>query len=80
MSGGAGKTFDWGVAKRLIDSRGPGKSRLPIILAGGLDPENVVAGIKEVRPWAVDISGGVETDGVKDLAKIKLFISLVKSA
>lgn len=79
MSGGAGKTFDWGVGKRLIESRGEGKSRLPIILAGGLDHSNVVDCIRQVRPWAVDVSGGVETDGVKDLVKIKSFIKLVKS-
>ena len=75
----AGKIFDWSVAKRLVESRGEGLPKLPIILAGGLDAENVVSGIEQVRPWAVDISGGVETDGVKDADKIRTFIKLVKS-
>lgn len=79
LSGGAGKIFDWSVAKRLVESRGEGLPKLPIILAGGLDAENVVSGIEQVRPWAVDISGGVETDGVKDADKIRTFIKLVKS-
>ncbi|KAL8283176.1 hypothetical protein RQP46_005954 [Phenoliferia psychrophenolica] len=79
LSGGAGKIFDWQVAKRLVESRAEGLPRLPIILAGGLDIENVVSGIEQVRPWAVDISGGVETDGVKDADKIRAFITLAKS-
>ncbi|KAI5481479.1 anthranilate synthase [Pseudohyphozyma bogoriensis] len=78
LSGGAGKVFDWGVAQRLVESRGEGRSRLPIILAGGLDAENVVSGIEQVKPWAVDVSGGVETNGAKDVEKIAAFIKLVK--
>lgn len=78
VSGGAGKIFDWSIAKRLIESRGKGFSRLPILLAGGLDCENVVEAIKEVEPWCIDVSGGVETDKIKDPIKIKEFIRLVK--
>ncbi|KDE05019.1 hypothetical protein MVLG_04563 [Microbotryum lychnidis-dioicae p1A1 Lamole] len=80
LSGGSGKTFDWSVAKRLVESRGEGHARLPIILAGGLDCVNVVSGLQRVQPWAVDISGGVETNGEKDFDKIRKFISLVKGA
>lgn len=80
LSGGAGKIFDWGVASRLVESRGEGRGRLPIILAGGLDASNVEEGIRQVRPWAVDVSGGVETNQVKDEAKIREFIKLVKAA
>ncbi|KAK4701046.1 hypothetical protein P7C70_g5194, partial [Phenoliferia sp. Uapishka_3] len=79
LSGGAGKVFDWGVAKRLVESRADGLPNLPILLAGGLDIENVESAIQQVRPWAVDVSGGVETGGVKDAEKIKAFIKLVKS-
>ncbi|KAK4046062.1 anthranilate synthase / indole-3-glycerol phosphate synthase [Microbotryomycetes sp. JL201] len=78
LSGGAGQVFDWSVAKRLVESREQGQSRLPIILAGGLDKDNVVSGVEQVKPWAVDVSGGVETNGEKDLTKIKEFVELVK--
>lgn len=79
LSGGAGKVFDWSVAARLVESREQGQGRLPIILAGGLDKDNLASGIEQVRPWAVDVCGGVETDGVKDLDKITEFVALVKS-
>lgn len=79
LSGGAGKVFDWSVAARLVESRGEGQGRLPIFLAGGVDKENVASGIEQVRPWAVDVSGGVETNGEKDLDKIRELIKLVKS-
>ncbi|GAA5896695.1 bifunctional anthranilate synthase/indole-3-glycerol-phosphate synthase [Sporobolomyces salmoneus] len=81
LSGGAGKVFDWSVARRLVDSRREeGQGRLPIVLAGGLDASNVKEGIETVRPFAIDVSGGVETNGEKDLEKIKEFIRLAKSA
>lgn len=78
LSGGAGKAFDWQVAKRLVESREEGQGRLPIILAGGLDSDNVGAALKQVHPWAVDVSGGVETNGIKDIEKIISFINEVK--
>jgi anthranilate synthase/indole-3-glycerol phosphate synthase/phosphoribosylanthranilate isomerase len=78
LSGGAGKTFDWGVARKLIESRGEGHDRLPVVLAGGLDASNVIGAIDQVQPWAIDVSGGVETNGTKDLEKIKEFVHLVK--
>ena len=67
VPGGTGTAFDW----KLI----PGKLSLPVILSGGLDEKNVAAAIKQVRPYAVDVSSGVETGkGIKDPAKIAAFI------
>lgn len=76
LSGGAGKIFDWQVAAKLVKEDAPG---LPILLAGGLDAGNVRGALDLVRPWAIDISGGVETGGVKDLEKIQEFVRIAKA-
>jgi len=68
--GGAGNQFDWNVIK---DFR-----RGPYFLAGGLNPQNVRAAIETLNPFCVDVSSGVETDGVKDPEKIREFINTVK--
>jgi phosphoribosylanthranilate isomerase len=73
--GGTSKTFDWEVA---VKAKRSGK---PIILAGGLTPENVAAAIAQVRPFAVDVCSGVELEpGKKDYAKLKEFIANVRAA
>jgi len=70
--GGTGESFDWSLAKVDID--------LPFILAGGLTPDNVVMAIEQVKPYAVDTSSGVESaKGVKDVDKIRDFISKVRA-
>jgi len=80
LSGGSGSVVNLGLAKAVIRAgeSGSPSTRLPIILAGGLNAENVAQVVKEVRPWAVDVSSGVETNGKKDHTKIQQFIAAVK--
>ena len=67
VPGGTRETFDW--------SRIPESLDLPLVLAGGLSPENVDAAVKQVKPWAVDVSGGVEqSKGIKSHSKVAQFI------
>jgi len=72
IPGGTGETFDWAVIPPLTK---------PLILAGGLTVDNVAQAVLQVRPYAVDVSGGVELrSGVKDQSKLKLFIQRAKAA
>ena len=73
--GGTGCVHDWILSRRIVD-----ETRLPIILAGGLKPENVQEAIKAVSPYAVDTASGVEASGKKDSLKIKSFIEEVRCA
>ncbi len=73
-SGGNGLAFDWSVMQSATFE---GKK---VILAGGLNEENVLPAILAVTPHMVDVSSGVETDGVKDLTKIKTFITMAKGS
>lgn len=71
--GGQGRTFDW--------SRIPRDLGRPIVLAGGLNADNVARAIREVRPWAVDLASGVESaSGVKDENKLRAFFAAVRQA
>jgi phosphoribosylanthranilate isomerase len=71
--GGTGVTADWAKAAALA-------RRGPMLLAGGLTPANVAAAIAAVRPLGVDVSSGVETDGMKDVLKIEAFIGVARAA
>ncbi|MDF2857872.1 MAG: N-(5-phosphoribosyl)anthranilate isomerase [Neobacillus sp.] len=73
-NGGNGLSFDWSV---ISSAELCGRK---VILAGGLNLENVLLAIQEANPYMVDVSSGVETDGVKDLSKIKTFITMAKES
>lgn len=69
--GGSGKTFDWSMAALPFDR--------PVLLAGGLTAHNVVAAIRAVRPYAVDVSSGIESaPGIKDLQKMRRFVAALQ--
>jgi phosphoribosylanthranilate isomerase len=71
--GGGGKAFDW--------SQIPPGVPLPVVLSGGLNPANVIDGVMHVRPWAVDVSSGVESaKGIKDATLIRRFCEAVREA
>ena len=67
---GDGKTFDWSLIREF---------NRPYFLAGGLTPDNVAEAIAILKPFAVDVSSGIETDGIKDAAKMKNFVNAVRS-
>ncbi|HEY2981958.1 MAG TPA: phosphoribosylanthranilate isomerase [Anaerolineales bacterium] len=72
--GGTGTTTDWAAAAVLA-------KRYPLFLAGGLNPENVGAAVRQVRPWGVDVASGVESSpGEKDAGKMRTFVAAVRSA
>lgn len=71
--GGAGEVFDWSLIPPVVP--------LPVVLSGGLSPANVTDGIARVRPWAVDVSSGVESaKGIKDAALMRRFCQAVRAA
>ncbi|MBS0307849.1 MAG: phosphoribosylanthranilate isomerase [Proteobacteria bacterium] len=71
--GGGGKVFDWSLIPKELAPR--------LVLSGGLNAQNATEAVRAVRPWAVDVSSGVEADkGIKDAAKIRAFIEAVRQA
>jgi phosphoribosylanthranilate isomerase len=74
-TGGTGCVHDWDLSRKIAE-----ETELPLILAGGLKPENVQEAIRVVSPYAVDTASGVETSGKKDAVKIRTFIEEVRCA
>jgi phosphoribosylanthranilate isomerase len=73
VPGGTGHIFDWNIIPKALT--------MPVVLAGGLTPENIGLAVKQVQPYAVDVSGGVEINkGIKDAAKIAAFMRGVRDA
>jgi len=71
--GGSGKAFDWSLIPANVPS--------PVVLSGGLNPANVIDGVMHVRPWAVDVSTGVEeAKGIKDAGLMRRFCEAVREA
>jgi phosphoribosylanthranilate isomerase len=71
--GGTGETWDWGLLKQR-------RSKVPLILSGGLNGDNVAEAIAAVKPWGVDVASGVEASpGVKDPAKLEAFFAAVEA-
>ena len=66
---GTGKTFDWSLVQSV---------QRPYFLAGGLDPDNVADAISALHPYGVDVSSGIETDGVKDESKMAAFVAAAR--
>ena len=73
VPGGAGIPWDWSAMRTVAQRNG-------VFIAGGLTPSNVGQLVSDIAPWGVDVSSGVETDGIKDPAKIRAFIAAVRSA
>jgi phosphoribosylanthranilate isomerase len=78
--GGTGRRADWELAAALAVSPDGGR-RFPVLLAGGLTPQNVAQAVRRVHPWGVDVASGVESSpGVKDVERVRAFVLAARSA
>lgn len=73
--GGTGAVHDWSVSRQIVE-----RLEAPVMLAGGLNPENVRQAVEEVKPYAVDVASGVEKNGKKDPDKVSRFITQIRCA
>jgi phosphoribosylanthranilate isomerase len=71
--GGTGKAHDWSISKKIVEA-----VKMPVFLAGGLNPDNVIEAIETVRPYGVDICSGVRTNGNLDERKLSAFIQNIR--
>lgn len=72
--GGTGRTHDWTISRKIVDA-----VKIPVFLAGGLNPQNVDEAIIQVKPYGVDVCSGVRTNSILDEEKLELFFDRVKS-
>ena len=73
--GGTGRTHDWRISRKIVES-----VRVPVLLAGGLTPENVATAIREVRPFGVDVCSGLRTNENLDEEKVRRFFENIQAA
>jgi len=74
--GATGKTHDWAISQAIVAA-----TRTPVILAGGLTPDNVADAVRTVHPWGVDVHTGVEdADGRRNISKLRAFVEHAKAA
>ncbi len=73
--GGSGKVHDWNVSLEIVN-----ELDLPVIIAGGLTPENVTSCVEQIAPYGVDVSSGVEKDGRKDHSLVCEFVDNARSS
>lgn len=75
VRGGTGKVHDWNISRKIVES-----VSIPVILAGGLNPDNVAEAIRAVNPFGVDVNSGVSNaDGTKDVGKVRMFAERAKT-
>ncbi len=73
--GGTGRTHDWALSREIVES-----VRVPVYLAGGLDPLNVADAVRQVRPYGVDVCSRLRTAGALDAVKAAAFVNALRSA
>jgi phosphoribosylanthranilate isomerase len=77
--GGTGRTHDWSISRKIVTALAP--LSVPVILSGGLRPNNVADAVEAIQPYAVDVNSGVENEhGDKDLSRSLQFVSTVRQA
>lgn len=79
--GGTGHAHDWSLSREIVDWCARDGRNVPVILAGGLNPDNVAAAVRQVRPAGVDVNSGTKgPDGFKDAARVRAFVRAAKAA
>ena len=72
--GGTGRTHDWRISRQIVDA-----VKIPVYLAGGLNPDNVAEAIRQIRPFGLDVCNGLRTNGHLDAEKVRRFFAAINS-